>query len=206
MSNTTSHTSSMPATRVLYLVRAVVALVWAGLLALALSSKGSLTPQESVPAFAVALLILYPVIDLVASLIDARTQRQLTPGNAATQLVNAAISAVAAVVIVVTASHGADAILRTFGVWAILTGLIQLTLGILRRRHGTPGQWPMILSGSISTLAGLGFVQMATKSDINLTSLAGYATLGAIFFLFSAWRLHSRRDATGTRSISRAKA
>ena len=190
--NHTSDISTTALTQRLYLVRAVIALVWAGLLVAALSSAGSLTPQESVPAFAVALLIIYPIIDVVASLLDARTHRRGAPRNAATQLANAAISTVTAVVLAVTAGPGADAILRVFGAWALLTGLIQLTLALLRRRHGTAGQWPMILSGGISTLAGLSFVQMATKSDLNLTALAGYATLGAIFFLLAAWRCAPR--------------
>ena len=206
MNNPTSDALTMPPTFRLYLVRAFLALVWAGLLVVALSSSGSLTPQESVPAFAIALLISYPLIDVVASLIDARTQRLGAPRNAVTQVVNAAISTVAAIVIAVTASHGADAILRVFGAWAILTGLIQLTLALLRRRRGTPGQWPMILSGGISTLAGFSFVQMATKSDLNLSTLAGYATFGAVLFLVSAWRLRSQRDATGSPSVSRTGA
>jgi uncharacterized membrane protein HdeD (DUF308 family) len=206
MTNATSDTPTRIATFQLYLVRAVLALVWAGLLAVALSSTGSLTPQESVPAFAVALLLIYPLIDVVASLLDARTHRHGAPGNATTQLVNAAISAAASIAIAVSASHGADAILRVFGAWALLAGLIQLVLGILRRRRGTAGQWPMMLSGGISTVAGLGFVQMAAKSELTLANLAGYAAFGAVFFLLSAWRLRTQSDATGARSISRTAA
>jgi uncharacterized membrane protein HdeD (DUF308 family) len=199
MDDTTSETRSAETTHRLYWIRALAALVWAGLLAVALSAGGSLTPQESVPAFAIALLISYPLIDVIASLIDARTQQRHRPaGTATAQLVNAGISSLTAIAIAVAASHGADAIFRVFGAWAILTGVIQLTLAILRRRRSTPGQWPMILSGGISTLAGLGFTQMATKSELNLTTLAGYATLGAIFFLISAWRLRSQRTAAGT--------
>jgi uncharacterized membrane protein HdeD (DUF308 family) len=199
---TTSDASTIAPTRRLYLVRAVGALIWAGLLVAALASHGSLTPQESLPAFAVALLILYPLIDVGASLIDVRTQRRHgVARNATAQLVNATISSITAIAVAVTTSHGADAILRVFGAWAILTGLIQLTLAVLRHRHGTPGQWPMILSGSISTLAGLSFVAMASQSELNLSNLAGYATLGAIFFLISAWRLRSPSDADQARVV-----
>jgi uncharacterized membrane protein HdeD (DUF308 family) len=180
-------------TRRLYLIRAVAALLWAGLLALALHSSGSLTPQESVPALAIALLILYPLIDVTASLLDARAQQHRDPGNAAIQVGNAVIGTVAAAIIAVAASHGADAILRVFGTWALLTGLIQLTLAIIRRGRATPGQWPMILSGVISSGAGLSFLKMATGRELKLTSLAGYAVLGAIFFLISAWRLRESR-------------
>jgi len=116
----------------------------------------------------------------------------------------AAVSTVAAVAIAVTASHGADAILRVFGVWAFLTGLVQLILAVLRHRRSIAGQWPMMLSGGLSTLVGLSFIKASTQDDLKLSSLAGYATLGAIFYLLSAWRLRS--SATGTRSTSRVGA
>ena len=52
----------------------------------------------------------------------------------------------------------------------------------------------MILSGGISVVAGTGFIVQAGGPKPSLTSLAGYATLGGIFFLISAIRL--RRSAT----------
>jgi uncharacterized membrane protein HdeD (DUF308 family) len=203
MTDTMSHAPTADTTRQLYLTRAVVAIAWAVLLVVALASSRSLSPQESVPGLAIALLIIYPLIDVVASLVDARSQRrQGAARNATIQLVNAVISSVVAVVIAVVASHGADAVLRTFGAWATLTGLIQLTLGVIRHRRATSGQWPMIISGAISTLAGFSFAQMSTQDDLKLSSLAGYATLGAIFFLLSAWRLGSGRVAAATSSPS----
>lgn len=203
MTETISHTPTADTTSRLYLIRAVVALAWALLLVVALASSRSLSPQDSVPGFAVALLIIYPIVDVVASLVDARSLRRVGAArNAMIQLANAAVSSVVAVVLAVVASHGADAVLRTFGAWAILTGLIQLTLGVIRHRRGASGQWPMIISGAISTLAGFSFVQMSTQNDLKLTSLAGYATLGAIFFLLSAWRLRSGRIATAAPSPS----
>jgi hypothetical protein len=51
------------------------------------------------------------------------------------------------------------------------------------------GQWAMIASGGISTLAGASFAAQAGAADANLTSLAGYAFLGGVFFLVSALRL-----------------
>ena len=198
----TATTSATPgAARVsrLFLLRAVTALIWAGLLVAAVSSTGSFTPQQAIPGFAVALLIVYPLIDVLASVIDARSARSGANGSVGTQLFNAAIGLTATAAIAVAASHGADAILRVFGSWALLTGLIQLGLAVARRRHSTVGQVPMILSGSISTLVGIGFIVMAGKSELNLSNLAGYATAGAVFFLISAWRLRSR-SATAERA------
>ena len=71
--------------------------------------------------------------------------------------------------------------------WAVVAGLIQLAVGIDRRALG--GQWPMMLSGGISALAGTAFFLMASAPDPALGNVAGYAALGGIFFLISALRL-----------------
>jgi hypothetical protein len=48
----------------------------------------------------------------------------------------------------------------------------------------------MILSGGISVLAGGSFILMAGRPSASLTTVAGYAILGGVFFLISAIRLH----------------
>jgi uncharacterized membrane protein HdeD (DUF308 family) len=77
--------------------------------------------------------------------------------------------------------------LRVWGAWAILAGAIQLIVGLRRRRLG--GQWPMIISGGLSTVVGASFIAMAGQDDPSLSNLAGYAVLGGVFFLISAIRL-----------------
>src|SRR4051794_5790175 len=47
------------------------------------------------------------------------------------------------------------------------------------------GQWPMILSGALSTIAGPFFILQASALEPTLTSLTGYAVLGGTFFLVS---------------------
>ncbi|WP_420821765.1 hypothetical protein [Pseudonocardia broussonetiae] len=47
----------------------------------------------------------------------------------------------------------------------------------------------MVFSGAISVLAGASFFLMAGQPTSSLASIAGYATLGGIFFLVSALRL-----------------
>jgi uncharacterized membrane protein HdeD (DUF308 family) len=187
----TTSTAASRTTGRLYLVRAVIAVVWAGLFAAALSSTGTLTADSVLPGFAVALLILYPVIDLVASLLDVRTQQAAgNPSAVKTQLINAAISTVAAVALAVAAADGPASVLRVFGAWAVLTGLIQLVLAITRRRRGTAGQWPMILSGAQSALIGTTFLLAATKTEIPLGNLNGYPVGGAFYYLISAFLLY----------------
>jgi hypothetical protein len=180
------------ATSRLYLVRAVLASVWAGALGAALSSAGTLTAGSDLPGFVVVLLIFYPVLDIAASLLDARTQRRSgNRGNVRAQLVNAVISTVTAIAVAVAATTGGPAsVLRIFGAWAVLTGAIQLALAITRLRRGLHGQWPMIVSGGLSCVIGLTFFKQTTAGELSLTGVAGYAVGGALLYLVSAARLH----------------
>ncbi|QRP50482.1 hypothetical protein [Amycolatopsis sp. FDAARGOS 1241] len=162
--------------RRLYLARFAFAVVWAGLLFAAASALGPVS---------VALLVLYPVFDVAAAVVDARSARTTKP--VAGLYVNLVISLLAAVGLAVAASSGIPGVLRVWGVWAVVAGLVQLAVGIARRGMG--GQWPMILSGGISVVAGTTFVIQSTKEGAALTTLAGYAVLGGIFFLVSALRL-----------------
>ncbi|RWZ67703.1 hypothetical protein ELQ92_00015 [Labedella populi] len=168
--------------RNLYATRFGFAIVWAVLFALTASTLNPLS---------IALLVLYPAVDLVAAVIDHRTSRASRP--APLLFVNMALSLLTAIGLAVAVTSGLPAVLIVWGVWAITTGGVQLVVGITRRSLG--GQWPMILSGGISVLAGAGFILMSGGPSASLVGLAGYATLGGIFFLISALRLNSTTKA-----------
>jgi uncharacterized membrane protein HdeD (DUF308 family) len=158
--------------RNLYLARFGFAVVWAGLLAVTAKDLG---------VVAVALLVLYPLADVAAAVVDLRSS-----GNKALY-VNIAMSALAAAGLAVAASGGIPAVLRVFGAWAVVAGVIQLVVGVSRRKLG--GQWAMILSGAGSVLAGSSFVIGAGREGATLVNLAGYAVVGGVLFLISALRL-----------------
>jgi uncharacterized membrane protein HdeD (DUF308 family) len=168
-----SPTGTAPTLRRLYFVRFAFAVVWAATVAA--------TAMTSSP-FTVALFVVYPVFDVVAAVIDARSATKPVLGL----YVNMAISLLAGVGLALVASSGNTGILRVWGAWAITAGLVQLGVGVVRRALG--GQWPMIISGGISVFAGASFVLQA-KPGGSLVGLAGYAVLGGIFFLVSALRL-----------------
>jgi len=162
--------------RRLYFTRFGFAVVWAGLLFVTSAHLGPV---------GIALLVVYPVFDVAAAVVDARSSKTAKP--VAGLYVNVVISLLAAAGLAVAASSGIPGVLRVWGSWAIVSGLVQLVVGVLRR--GLGGQWPMILSGGISVVAGASFILQATKDGASLTTLAGYATLGGVFFLVSALRL-----------------
>jgi uncharacterized membrane protein HdeD (DUF308 family) len=165
-----------PALRRLYFVRFAFAIVWAALLVVTMSRLGPL---------GIALVVLYPLFDVAAAIVDARSSR--ATGPALGLYVNIAVSLLAAVGLAIAGASGVPAILRVWGVWAIVSGIVQLIVGAGRRKMG--GQWPMILSGGISVLAGGSFFLGASAPNPMLTNIAGYAVLGGVFFLVSALRL-----------------
>lgn len=171
--------AAAPTLRALYAARFVFAAAWAALL---LASGSDLTTAAKV------LLIVYPAFDVAAAVVDARSTRGTGPLRGL--YANMAVSTLAAVGIALATTSGTPAVLRVWGAWAIVSGLVQLLVGVVRRPMG--GQWAMIASGGISVLAGASFVRSATADNPSLTALAGYAALSGIFFLTSAIRLHRR--------------
>lgn len=185
-------TSFAPALRRLYLVRFGFALVWAALL---VATGVALGPVS------VTVLVLYPLFDVAAAVVDARSSR------APALYANIAVSSLAAAGLALAAASGIPAVLRVWGTWAVVSGLGQLLVGLDRRRLGGQrlggerlggqqlgGQWPMILSGGISVLAGGSFILQGARAGASLRGLAGYALLGGIFFLISALRLGRAAD------------
>ena len=174
MTATAANTSTpAPALSRLYAARFAFALAWA---VVVLAAASEINP------FIGTLLVLYPVYDLVAIAVDARRSSSSTPRS--TLLVNAVVSGAAAVALSFAATSGIPAVLRVWGVWAIVAGIAQLVVALRRRSLG--GQVPMIVSGAISVLAGGGFAAMASQDDPSLNALGGYALLGALFFLVSS--------------------
>lgn len=163
-----------------YLVRGLVSVGWAG---------AALHTGASDPGLAGALLIFYPVWDALANLFDAKRNGGLSrnPMQAANLVISAAIAGAVAL-----AFGHAQIVLGLFGGWAILAGLLQLAVAWRRRRSG--GQWPMLLSGGQSALAGAFFIAQALGEVASAASVvAPYAAFGAVYFLISGLWLHFRR-------------
>lgn len=170
------------ALRKLYFLRFVFAAVWAALLFVTAGELGPLT---------VVLLVVYPLFDVVCAMADIRSAR--ANGQPVRGLyVNITLSALTGIGLAVAATSGIPAVLRVWGAWAVTAGIVQLVVGAMRRQLG--GQWPMIVSGAISTLAGASFFAQAGKDGTTLNNLAGYAFLGGVFFLVSALRLGRARE------------
>jgi uncharacterized membrane protein HdeD (DUF308 family) len=183
-----SRSSDSP--RRIAIVRAVFALVWAAALVIVVGDDVPSTSSD-VPIAAAALLASYPAIDVIASIAGAPG----TDASARVLRVNAAIGILAVVVVGVTAfGTDAGAMLVAFGAWAAVSGAIQFAVAVhLRRAEGR--QLPMLVSGGLSTIAGLGFVASSRMEDAHLAGVGGYMALGAVLYLLWAYRSPSAPQA-----------
>jgi uncharacterized membrane protein HdeD (DUF308 family) len=135
------------------------------------------------PAIAAVLLVLYPAWDALANFVDAQRNGGLKRNMS--HLLNVIVSVITTIAVVVALGQGMAAVIFVFGVWAILSGLLQLATAV--RRWASGGQWAMVLSGAQSALAGGFFVFSAgTMPNPGIVLIAGYAAFGAIYFLVTA--------------------
>lgn len=158
-----------------YFLRFAVAAAWV-CLAFTLAAKA--------PALAAVLLIAYPAWDALANLFDARRNGGLVRNKS--QMLNAIVSIVTALAVAIALATSMSAVIKVFGAWAAVAGILQLATGV--RRWKTDGaQWAMILSGAQSALAGGFFIKMASASEgLGITTVAPYAAFGAFYFLVAA--------------------
>ena len=159
--------------RNLYFTRTIVQIIWA---------VAVITTAVHNPTLGATLLILYPLWDVACTLYDLKTSAG--SDSAKTQYVNAAIGTVTAIGIALTGYSHPQYAVAIFGGWALVAGLLQLAVGILRRRR-LGGQWAMILSGVQSTAAGVAFALGGLSGKVHIKDMGVYAVFGAIYFLIA---------------------
>ncbi|MET4206074.1 DUF308 domain-containing protein [Bradyrhizobium sp. LA2.1] len=161
--------------KVYYFIRAAFSVAWV---------VAAFAVGPSSAAIAGALLVLYPAWDAAANLVDALRSGGLAQNR--TQALNVLVSLVTTVAVLVALQMSMNGVLGVFGAWAILSGLLQLGTAI-RRWRSFGAQWAMVLSGGQSALAGGFFIfQATTPMSPTIANVAGYAAVGAIYFLVSA--------------------
>jgi uncharacterized membrane protein HdeD (DUF308 family) len=129
-------------------------------------------------------LVAYPAWDALANLYDAKRNGGVRANL--TQAFNVVVSTIVAVAVIVTLNSNIHAVLTVFGVWAALSGILQLATGVRRWREFS-GQWPMILSGAQSVFAATHFIQKAAAGVMPASAnVAPYAAFGALYFAISA--------------------
>ncbi|SEG93170.1 Short repeat of unknown function [Actinacidiphila yanglinensis] len=173
----------------LYLSRGILAVVWA------VAFAGA---RDALDGAAITLLVVYPLIDAVSSLIDYRalpegSERRVT-------LFNGVLSTLAAIGVGLAGASGVEAVLHVFGAWAVISGAAQVLVGLRRRGPELGKQWPMLIAGGLSLLVGVFYNVQALGDDPSLSALVTYAAGGGVFFIAQAallaWRTRQVRTQT----------
>ncbi|WP_331737573.1 DUF308 domain-containing protein [Streptomyces sp. NBC_00019] len=173
----------------LYLGRGVLAVAWA------LAFAGA---HEDVDAVAITLLVVYPLIDAVSSLIDYRA----TPNGFERRVIafNGVLSTLAGIAIGIAGAGGVAAVLHVFGAWAVVSGVAQVIVGLRRRGPELGKQWPTLISGGLSFLVGITYNIQAAGDNPSLDVLSVYATGGGVWFILQAlllgWKSRQLRART----------
>jgi hypothetical protein len=174
--------------RNLYFVRTAFQILWAAAVILAAMWQ---------PRIAAVLFLLYPLWDVACTVYDLKTLSK--SGSARTyQLVNALLGVGAAIGIGLTVFHQPMDAVAIFGVWAFGAGMLQLIVGLIRRRQVGGGQWAMILSGAQSALAGVAFFLGGLSDKRHIHDVGGYALFGALYFLIGGILLTRRLSKPST--------
>jgi hypothetical protein len=172
--------------RNLYFVRTAFQVLWAA---------SVITTAVTQPQVAAVLFLIYPLWDVACTLYDLNTSSR--SGSARTsQIINALLGIAAAIGIGLTVFHQPIYSVAIFGAWAFGAGLLQLVLGLIRRKQLGGGQWAMILSGAQSMLAGVAFIIGGLYEKRHIKDVGGYAIFGAFYFLIGGILL--------TRKLSRS--
>jgi len=118
--------------RTLYFVRVAFSVTWVILLSTCIRTSYCI---------ASILFIIYPAWDVFATWLDIKANPSHT--SKIPQYVNVVIGILTTIGVALALQKGVPEALMVFGVWAFIAGLIQLVLG-LRRRKEMGGQWPII--------------------------------------------------------------
>ncbi|MEU9958476.1 DUF308 domain-containing protein [Streptomyces sp. NPDC050982] len=190
--STATTSTTLSGLRSLHLIRVAFSLVWVALVA---ATSASLVSTDRPTVIAAVLLVVYPLWDVVATLLERRMTDPGATDRVGTANMALGLAATAGTAIAVFSTIGKA--LLVFGIWALLSGAIQLVVAI-RRRRTVGAQWPMVISGGLSVLAGASFAAMSSSPTSGLSTIAGYSAFGAFWFLVSAITL-SIRDRRETR-------
>lgn len=188
--STTTTSTTLSGLRSLYLIRVAFSLIW---VALVVTTSASLVSADRPTVIAAVLLVVYPLWDVVATLLERRMAGTGSTDRVGTTNMALGLATGAGMIIAVFSTIGTA--LLVFGIWALLSGAIQLVVAI-RRRRIVGAQWPMVISGGLSVLAGASFAGMSASATSSLSTVAGYSAFGALWFLVSviALSIRSRRE------------
>jgi hypothetical protein len=175
-----------------YTIRATFSFLWVAL---------AFTVGKAHPPVGVVLIVASPLWDCVGNYIDAARSGGLRANPS--QRLNVFVSAIVAVSIAIAVSYDFHAALGVYGIWAGLSGVLQLATGV-RRWRGVSAQWPQILSGAQSSFAAVHFLLKAINPSaiVSIADVAPYVAFGGFYFAISAGVLFFKRSTNVAQTVA----
>lgn len=135
-----------------------------------------------------AFFAAYAIINGAAAVFSAFASRN-TDNRWWWQLIEGAVSILAGVLVLLWPDIAAVTLLLVIGIWAVLTGILQIVTAIRLRRE-INNEWLLGLSGVVSILFGAYLIFFPGAGALALAWLIGlYAIMFGVFFVALAFRL-----------------
>jgi uncharacterized membrane protein HdeD (DUF308 family) len=151
------------------------ALVWRGVLAIAIGAVSVIWPDITVGAF----VILFAVYAFIAAIMDAtRAFSSARGGSVVGHLLLSVLSLAAGVVALIWPGPTAVVLTLIVGWWALFTGLVEIAMVFTSGRRAGDRAW-LILSGLVSIAFA---VALFIRPDLGALSLATVFGLYSIFY------------------------
>jgi len=156
---------------VLALLFGVLALVWPGVTVLALA----------------LLFAAYAVVDGVGMVVSGLSRGGR--GRRWSYVLAGVVGIVVGVLAALWPAVTALALVLLAGVWAIVTGVLEIVAAVWLRRELT-GEWVLALLGALSVVAGVLILLRPDVGALALATVLGvYALLAGVVLLVAAWRV-----------------
>lgn len=156
---------------VLALLFGVLALVWPGVTVLALA----------------LLFAAYAVVDGIGMVVSGLSRGDR--GRRWSYVLAGVVGIVAGLLAALWPAVTALALVLLAGVWAIVTGVLEIVAAVRLRRELT-GEWVPALLGALSVVAGVLILVRPDLGALALATVLGvYALLAGVVLLVAAWRV-----------------
>jgi uncharacterized membrane protein HdeD (DUF308 family) len=164
----------------LFVLRGVAAIVF-GIIAI-------VYPDVTITALAIVFGI-YAIVDSVGSFASAISHRGADGWHRAAHALEGVVALVAGVLALVLPDLTALALVVLIGIWAIVSGVVEI-MAAIRLRRVIDTEWLLAISGVLSIIAGIVILVWPDAGAVAISWLIGtYAIVFGIVFVWLGFKL-----------------
>ena len=168
----------------LFVLRGVAAIVF-GIIAI-------VYPDVTITALAIVFGI-YAIVDSVGSFASAIGHRDADGWHRAAHALEGVVALVAGVLALVLPDLTALALVVLIGIWAIVSGVVEI-MAAIRLRRVIDTEWLLAISGLLSIIAGIVILVWPDAGAVAISWLIGtYAIIFGVVFVWLGFKLRRLR-------------